>query len=117
MGALLALVPVAVVLLTALSRVHAIRGAQVEGAAPREVRLTFVERMRYHRLSLYALAAVLLIGMLGGILHTPASVSPNREVIRTGAFGVLRLTLLSDGYDWDFLPVSGAGDSGHGACH
>ena len=71
MGALLALVPVAVVLLTALSRVHAIRGAQVEGAAPREVRLTFVERMRYHRLSLYALAAVLLIGMLGGILHTP----------------------------------------------
>ena len=57
------------------------------------------------------------VGTGGGILHTPASVSPNREVIRTGAFGVLRLTLLSDGYDWDFLPVSGAGDSGHGACH
>lgn len=57
------------------------------------------------------------VGTGGGILHTPVSVSPNREVIRVGAFGVLRLTLLSDGYDWDFLPVSGAGDSGHGACH
>ena len=59
MGAFMALIPIAAVLLTALSRVHAIRGTEIRGTVEREVSLTFVERMRYHRMSLYALAAVL----------------------------------------------------------
>jgi len=30
---------------------------------------------------------------------------------------VLKLTLRSDGYDWDFVPVSGAHDTDVGVCH
>ena len=43
-------------------------------------------------------------------------VKPNSEV-RTSANGVLKLALKSGGYDWDFIPVSGPGDSGSGTCH
>jgi acid phosphatase type 7 len=34
-------------------------------------------------------------------------------------WGVLRLTLRADGYDWKFLPVPGPSftDSGTGSCH
>ena len=70
MGAFMALIPIAAVLLTALSRVHAIRGTEIRGTVEREVSLTFVERMRYHRMSLYALAAVLAIGTLGEVTHS-----------------------------------------------
>ena len=69
MGAFLALVPVVVVLMTALSRVHAIRGTAAGGTHEHVVALTFVERLRYHRVSLYALASVLLVGVLGGVTH------------------------------------------------
>jgi len=37
--------------------------------------------------------------------------------VRLSALGVLKLTLRADDYDWNFIPVSGAGDSGTGACH
>ena len=30
---------------------------------------------------------------------------------------VLKLELKAGGYDWNFIPVSGAGDSGSGTCH
>jgi hypothetical protein len=30
---------------------------------------------------------------------------------------VLRLALKAGGYDWTFIPVSGAGDSGSATCH
>ncbi len=42
-----------------------------------------------------------------------------REAATDRAFGVLRLELRSDGYAWQFLPVSGASfsDSGSGRCH
>ena len=43
--------------------------------------------------------------------------SANSEVHIGGTFGVLKLTLLSDGYDWQFIPVSGQRDSGNGRCH
>ena len=33
------------------------------------------------------------------------------------AFGILKLTLLTDSYQWDFVPLSGGGDSGSFACH
>jgi hypothetical protein len=45
-------------------------------------------------------------------------VHPNSEV-RTATFGVLKLTLKSNGYDWQFIPVAGSSftDSGSGSCH
>ncbi len=44
---------------------------------------------------------------------------PNSEVRRADAFGVLKLTLRPDGYDWEFVPVAGGTfiDSGSGVCH
>ena len=45
--------------------------------------------------------------------------SPNSEVRRDDTFGILKLTLAPEGYDWEFVPVAGGTftDSGHGACH
>jgi hypothetical protein len=45
-------------------------------------------------------------------------IHPNSEV-RTATFGVLKLTLKSSGYDWQFIPVAGQSftDSGSGSCH
>lgn len=44
---------------------------------------------------------------------------PNSEVRETGTYGVLKLTLRSRGYDWQFLPAAGSSftDTGSGACH
>ncbi len=44
---------------------------------------------------------------------------PNSEVRSDDAFGVLKLTLHPDAYDWEFLPVPGRTftDSGKGTCH
>jgi acid phosphatase type 7 len=48
-----------------------------------------------------------------------AEPQPNSEVRNNDAFGVLKLTLHSNGYDWQFLPIAGKTftDSGSGACH
>ena len=45
------------------------------------------------------------------------TVDANSEVRINGVFGVLKLTLEADGYPWQFITVSGAGDSGAGTCH
>ena len=87
MGTAFALLPIAVVLLTALSRVHAIRGAAVIGTIERETALTVLERMRYHRASLYALATVLLVGTLGGA-NEPATLA---VPLRGTGYGILAL--------------------------
>ena len=44
---------------------------------------------------------------------------PNSEVRNADTFGVLKLTLHSSGYDWEFVPEAGKSfhDSGSGACH
>ena len=44
---------------------------------------------------------------------------PNSEVRNNDAFGVLKLTLRPNGYDWQFVPEQGKTftDSGSGACH
>jgi hypothetical protein len=57
------------------------------------------------------------VGTGGAALYpfTP-NISANSEV-RISQYGVLKLTLSSTGYDWQFIPVSGGGDSGHGDCH
>ena len=37
----------------------------------------------------------------------------------SNTFGVLKMTLRPDGYDWQFVPVAGKTftDSGSGSCH
>ncbi len=56
------------------------------------------------------------VGTGGAALYQFAAPGPNSEV-RISAFGVLKLTLVSDGYDWEFVGVSGPLDSGAGTCH
>jgi Calcineurin-like phosphoesterase len=56
----------------------------------------------------------------GGADHTTiASLAANSEVQNTTTFGVLRLTLHSASYDWQFVPEAGGtfSDSGSQACH
>jgi hypothetical protein len=47
------------------------------------------------------------------------TVQPNSEVRNGDTSGVLKLTLHSDSYDWQFVPVAGKTftDTGTGACH
>lgn len=57
------------------------------------------------------------VGTGGAMLYGfTGALSPNSEV-RIAQWGVIRFTLSSTGYDWEFIPVAGAGDSGHGDCH
>ena len=56
----------------------------------------------------------------GGKSHRPFSEpKPNSEVRDATAFGVLKLTLKSKSYDWQFIPEEGKSftDSGSSACH
>ena len=56
----------------------------------------------------------------GGKSHRPfREAKPNSEVRDATAFGVLKLTLKSKSYDWQFIPEEGKAftDSGSGACH
>jgi hypothetical protein len=57
-----------------------------------------------------------IAGTGGAVLYQPITVKPNSER-RLTAFGVLKLTLQAESYQWEFIPVSGAGDSGSGTCH
>jgi hypothetical protein len=47
------------------------------------------------------------------------NVQPNSEVRNTTTFGVTKLTLHADSYDWQFVPIAGQAftDSGTTACH
>jgi hypothetical protein len=58
------------------------------------------------------------VGTGGESLSNPPEIHPHSEV-RGAVFGVLKLTLKSDSYDWQFVPVAGASfsDSGSGSCH
>ncbi len=56
----------------------------------------------------------------GGKNHRPfGPPKPNSELRDASAFGVLKLTLKPDSYDWQFIPEAGKTftDSGSGACH
>jgi hypothetical protein len=56
----------------------------------------------------------------GGKNHYPfGAILPNSEAHDASSFGVLKLTLHSSSYDWQFIPVAGANftDSGTGNCH
>ena len=57
-----------------------------------------------------------VVGTGGAPLFQPVTLRANREV-QMSTYGVLKLTLQTDSYQWEFIPVSGAGDSGTGSCH
>lgn len=58
-----------------------------------------------------------IAGTGGAPLYERRSFTPNSEVFES-AWGVLKLTLKSLSYDWEFIPAAGSGfrDSGSGAC-
>ena len=61
-----------------------------------------------------------IVSGTGGRGHySLTNVRPNSEVRNTTAFGVTKLTLHADSYDWQFVPVAGQTftDSGTTACH
>jgi hypothetical protein len=56
----------------------------------------------------------------GGASHyTFGTIQPNSEIRNADTFGVLKLTLHANGYDWQFVPEAGKTftDSGSGTCH
>jgi hypothetical protein len=56
----------------------------------------------------------------GGANHTSLELRvPNSDVYNVDTFGVLRMTLHEDSYDWEFVPVPGESftDSGAASCH
>jgi hypothetical protein len=57
-----------------------------------------------------------VVGTGGVSLYGFEAIRPNSEV-RLSSHGVLKLTLMSDQYQWDFLALSGGGDSGTTLCH
>lgn len=57
------------------------------------------------------------VGTGGAPLYEFAGAKPNSES-RASVWGVLKLTLRADEYEWQFIPVgSGPGDTGTGRCH
>jgi hypothetical protein len=60
-----------------------------------------------------------VVGTGGADLRDFPTTEPNSEVRDNSAFGVLRLTLDSERYRWEFVPVTGKSftDSGAGNCH
>ena len=57
-----------------------------------------------------------VVGTGGAALYPHVSVQPNSEV-QISSFGVLKLTLSADTYEWEFVPVAGRRDAGRGMCH
>jgi calcineurin-like phosphoesterase family protein len=60
-----------------------------------------------------------VVGTGGAELTGFPSIRPNSEVRNANTWGVLRLTLRSDRYEWEFMPVAGQSfsDSGGDNCH
>jgi PKD repeat protein len=61
----------------------------------------------------------IVVGTGGSGLFGFGTVAPNSEVRNAATFGVLRVTLRPDGYDWKFIPIQGQTftDQGSGTCH
>ncbi|HEY9623617.1 MAG TPA: metallophosphoesterase [Crinalium sp.] len=60
-----------------------------------------------------------VVGTGGRSVYSFTSTQPNSEVRKTGIYGVLKLTLHPDSYDWEFSAIPGTPftDSGHDSCH
>jgi hypothetical protein len=57
-----------------------------------------------------------IAGTGGALLYNFVTTKPNSEV-KISAFGVLKLTLQPESYQWEFVPVSGQNDFGSDSCH
>ncbi len=59
-----------------------------------------------------------IVGTGGAMLYSFVPPRPNSEV-RLSVWGVLKLTLTTGAYRWDFVPVAGSSlvDTGAGVCH
>ena len=58
-----------------------------------------------------------IAGTGGAFLYQPVTLHPNSEA-RISSFGILKLTLSSDRYQWEFIPTTpGISDGGSGVCH
>jgi hypothetical protein len=59
-----------------------------------------------------------IVGTGGYSLYDRATSQPNSEIFENRTWGVLKLTLKSGKYDWEFVPVAGASfrDFGSAAC-
>ena len=60
-----------------------------------------------------------IVGTGGRDFSGLGPIEPNAEVRDNDTFGVLKLTLHPNSYDWQFMPIGGQGftDSGSRACH
>ena len=61
-----------------------------------------------------------IVAGTGGGSHDPfGTILSSSRVHNSDTYGVLKLTLRSDGYDWKFIPVAGKSfsDSGSTSCH
>jgi hypothetical protein len=56
------------------------------------------------------------VGTGGAALYDFVTRAANSER-QIKAFGIVKFTLSSDSYQWEFLPVSGASDAGTASCH
>jgi acid phosphatase type 7 len=61
----------------------------------------------------------IIVGTGGGSLYEFDTPLPSSEVRDSSTFGVLKLTLYTDRYDWEFIPVAGKSftDKGTTHCH
>ena len=61
----------------------------------------------------------IVIGTGGKSHYEFGTILPTSQVRNSSAFGVLKLTLRTTGYDWQFVPVAGSTftDSGSTSCH
>ena len=59
-----------------------------------------------------------VVGTGGSSLSSAGSVAPNSEVRNNTTHGVLKLTLYSTSYDWQFIPIAGQtfSDAGSANC-
>jgi hypothetical protein len=58
-----------------------------------------------------------IVGTGGASLYNFVTASANSEARISNTYGVLKLTLQSGSYQWEFIPVSGQSDFGNGSCH
>ena len=60
-----------------------------------------------------------VVGTGGAGSYRYGSIRPNSQVRNANTYGVLKLTLESDSYSWQFIPQKGKSfrDSGRGSCH
>jgi acid phosphatase type 7 len=60
-----------------------------------------------------------VVGTGGAGLYDFVDIQPNSELRNNETFGVLKLTLHPDSYEWEFIPAEGATftDSGSAMCH